>query len=77
MLGRFLTMTKLEIEAIRALPEEWVSDGVFILNAYNCPVAMHNLLPPMIYTRSKWRPLSETAPDQSETQAHPKAAGSD
>ena len=48
-------MTKLELEAIRALPEEYVRDGTQVMFVNECPVAINPALVARIYLAGEWR----------------------
>jgi hypothetical protein len=50
-------MTKLEIEAIRALPEEYVRDATEVALVNGVPCALNPLLLPMLYRGGKWEKL--------------------
>lgn len=50
-------MTKLELEAIRALPEVYVRDGTQVMLVNDRAVAINAELVPMIFIAAKWVPL--------------------
>ncbi len=51
-------MTKLELEAIRVLPEEYVVDGTRIAQwEKDTVVAANQNLHPLIYEKGKWRKI--------------------
>lgn len=58
-------MTKLEIQAIRDLPEEYVQDGTCTSGLDQFIVAMATTLPPIIYKDGKWISLSSCDPHPS------------
>lgn len=53
-------MTKLELEAIRALPEEWVRDGTGVLTVGGKVIAMNSVYLPVVYDSElkSWSQLS-------------------
>jgi len=52
-------MTKIEIEAIRALPEEYVRDATeVVLVGAAMPCALNPMLLPMLYQDGKWVALN-------------------
>jgi hypothetical protein len=62
-------MTKLEIQAIRALPEEYVRDGTgihpvvragapLVDRQTNYLVAMNPALPPILFKEGSWQPVT-------------------
>lgn len=50
-------MTKIEIEAIRALPEVYVRDATEVALVRGVPCALNPALLPMLYLGGKWEPL--------------------
>jgi len=61
-------MTKLEIEAIKALPEECCVDGLCCCTMNGYVVAMAPNLPPVIFKDGLWRELNSkySPPEQRE-----------
>jgi len=51
-------MTKLEIKAIKALPEEYCVDGLLIASMNGYVAAIETNLPPIIYKGGAWRHLT-------------------
>jgi hypothetical protein len=50
-------MTKLEIQSIQTLPEEFVRDGTVVATCGKYIVAINPIWPPMIYENGQWRPM--------------------
>lgn len=47
-------MTLLELQAIRALPEEYISEGGRITQVGNLVIVLHPGLPPMAFSDGEW-----------------------
>jgi len=61
-------MTKLYLEAVRALPKKWVVDGTYIAEIFDerC-VAAHPKYAPIMYQNGKWRKLNPSEPVDNTT----------
>lgn len=53
-------MSKLELQAIRDLPDEYIRDGTEVITFNESPVVLNPKLVPMIYSigSGTWRPLT-------------------